>query len=108
MRILKIILPLAFLFYAHQQSNDFVFCADEFFVSVYNEGIIDKRGRGMSLRGIQIDFGSIRGDIPRNLGENNRPEEFFDKMLEYVVTEDDFRNIKSMGANIIRLSLNTC
>lgn len=29
-------------------------------------------------------------------------------MLDYVVTEDDFRNIKNMGANIIRLSLNTC
>lgn len=105
-KVIIILFP-ALLFTIYQQNSSFALESNQSFVSVYNGNIVDKNRKEIMLRGIQIDFGSVRGDIPHDLNENKKIEDFFDKILDYVVTEDDFIKLKKIGANLVRLSLNT-
>ncbi len=77
------------------------------FVSVKGNQILDGDGRKVRFRGIQMDFGSMRGDVPEGIVNNKKLEIIFDEMINHIVTEDDFINIKKMGMNLVRLSLNT-
>ena len=61
----------------------------------------------MRLRGIQMGFGSMRGDAELLDAGDPVLSDFLDRMLDHVITEDDFANVKSMGANSVRLSLST-
>ncbi|NOX34221.1 MAG: glycoside hydrolase family 5 protein [Deltaproteobacteria bacterium] len=109
LRTSKIII-FFFLFFLYHYNSNLAFCSNKHFLSVKNDKIVNETGREVKevkLRGIQIDFGSIRGDIYSYPGNNKKLENFFDMMLDYVITEDDFRNIRDMGANMIRLSLST-
>lgn len=76
-------------------------------LSVSGDKIINEKREEIILRGIQIDFGSARGDLDFIDDRDSDQNMFFDNTIDYVVTEEDFADIKSMGANSIRLSLNT-
>jgi hypothetical protein len=74
---------------------------------VEDAAFVDPPGRRIVLRGIQLDFGSLRGDIGFPIAEGSREDEFCDRMLEHVLSEEVFRDLRQMGANAVRLSLNT-
>lgn len=76
-------------------------------LSVSGDKTINEKGEEIRLRGIQIDFGSARGDLDFIDDSDSDQNIFFDNTIDYVITEEDFANIKSMGANSVRLSLNT-
>ncbi len=77
------------------------------FLSVSGNILVNEKGEEVRLRGVQLDFGSARGDINFIIESDDRQNDFFDEMLDYVITEDDFADLKSMGANSARFSLNT-
>ena len=85
----------------------YTFGFEKGFLRVKNTDLVDKYNQIVILKGIQIDFGSLRGDIPVHLNSNEKVNSFNDLLMDNIITEYDFFTIKSMGANSIRLSLNT-
>src|SRR3989338_6229106 len=75
-------------------------------LSISGNKIIDKNDNEVRLRGVQFDFGSICGDLGRYKMTADIVE-FCDDMLDYTVTEEAFVDVKEMGANVLRFSLNT-
>lgn len=76
------------------------------FLSVSGEQLADESGREVRLRGIWVGWGSARGDLPPEL-EDAIPDSFQDAMLDHALVSDDLELLRSMGANSIRLSINT-
>jgi aryl-phospho-beta-D-glucosidase BglC (GH1 family) len=76
-------------------------------LSVYGNKIVNEQGMEIILRGIQIDFGSARGDVGFIDDNDPKQQEFFDNTISYITTEDDFKNLQQMEANAVRFSLNT-
>lgn len=102
----KLPIPLFLLFWLTFFCNDALSALEGFF-SVYGNKIVDSNNNVIQLKGVQFDFGSIRGDIPEQFDNNKIVNAISDSMLDYEITEDDFKIIKNMSANSIRLSLNT-
>lgn len=109
LEIIAIITCLIFLLISH--NNAYASSASRqtriSFASVRGNEIVDENGKEIRFRGIQIDFGSARGDMPLWFKGSAKIERFLDRIMDYVITEDDFVTIKDMGANMVRLSLNT-
>ncbi|MBI5149304.1 MAG: glycoside hydrolase family 5 protein [Candidatus Omnitrophica bacterium] len=82
------------------------FAGDVPWLLVAGSRIVDETGREVRLRGVQMDFGSARGDIPRTVVAQDGG--FLDEMIDHVVTEEDFKDVARMGANSARFSLTTC
>lgn len=76
-------------------------------LGVEDGAFVDDEGSRVVLRGIQLDFGSLRGDIGVPVAEGSREDAFCDRMLEHVVGGETFQDLRQMGANAVRLSLNT-
>lgn len=75
------------------------------FLSVSGNRIVNEKGEEVRLRGIQLGFGTGRRNW-ENIDENNTAlRAFLDRILDYTVTQDDFGDLRAMGANATRFCL---
>lgn len=75
------------------------------FLSVNKNKIVDERGTEIKLRGFHYDcFYVVRKDLYDSIKSNNNdPEQFNIKLMEYYFTEKDINEVKTTGANVVRI-----
>jgi|GEM_PF-6803739 len=78
-------------------------------LSVTGDHITGQHSNVVQLRGINIYFGSFRGEVEPDMINEDDPvqKNFLDGMLRNIVTEKDFADMRQMGMNMARLGLST-
>lgn len=75
------------------------------FLSVNKNKIVDEQGTEIKLRGLHYDcFYVVRKDLYDSIKSNNNdPEQFNIRLIEYYFTEKDINEVKATGANVVRI-----